>query len=92
MTDTVERKTFALEEPAVVASGIYTELSLRKPKGRELRLFDAAMATKGTIAGYYDIIADLAEVPVLVIDAAPARDCRRMIKWIDSFFDLSEAG
>ncbi|MGU9981448.1 phage tail assembly protein [Phreatobacter sp. HK31-P] len=86
-----DRKTFTFSEAVTVKSGTYTELRLRKPKGRDLRTLTTVSEARGSTAGYFDVIANLAEVPVDVLDEAPLQDCRAMIAWVDGFFAAQAA-
>lgn len=73
--------TFELSEPITVGSNQYTSLKLRKPKGKEVRLFDPGQATRLSKAGInnlLDLAVNLTNTNSDVIDELSAEDSMRL--------------
>lgn len=83
------RKTFSLSVPVPdLDQTPLNELSLRKPKPKDLRVLDRV---EGEIAGMLEIIAKLAGVPVASIDDMDIEDLVPIIDWVTGFLPRGAA-
>lgn len=80
MTDSTN-KTFDLEFPITFNGERVTSLTLRRPKGREIR---AMQNGKGTaIDRSFEMMATLAEREFALIDDLDAADIKKMDAWLN---------
>lgn len=78
-----ERKTFDLKSPVKDVDGTeLSQLALRKPKAKDLRVFDKV---KGEIAGTYELISKLAGIPVSQVDEMDIDDVGQVMAWVADF-------
>ena len=78
-----KRKTFTLSEPVRDIDGTeLTALELRKPKAKDLRVFDRV---EGEIAGTYELVAKLAGIPVSQVDEMELSDLGPIMEWVTGF-------
>lgn len=78
-------KKFDLENPLDIGGQKYPSVTLRRPKGREIRAIRNASA-KGDPVGDITIktMADLAEVEEAVFDEMDAADFRKIEAWLET--------
>lgn len=78
-----ERKTFPLTQPVQDVDGSeLTELALRKPKAKDLRVFDKV---EGEIAGTFELIGKLAGIPASQVDELELEDLTQIMEWVEGF-------
>lgn len=85
-----ERQRFNLVSPVRDVDG--TEvcmLELRRPKAKDLRVFDRV---QGEIAGTYELIAKLAGIPVTQVDEMDLADLGQIMEWVADFLPKGLAG
>ncbi len=77
-------RTFKLRAPIVDVEGNQiTELELRKPKAKDLRVFDNV---KGEIAGTYELISQLSgSITAKQVDEMELEDIADIIDWVSDF-------
>ena len=77
-------KTFELTVPLDIAGEKYAKVTLRRPKGREIRALRNASA-KGDPVGDLTVkmMADLAEVEEIVFDEMDGADFRTVESWLE---------
>lgn len=79
MTDTT--KTFDLQYPVSFGGETIASLTLRRPKGREIR---AMQSGKGTnIDRTFEMMGNLAEQPSDLFDELDAADIRKIDGWLN---------
>lgn len=75
------QKTFDLEYPVSFGGETVTAVTLRRPKGREIR---AMQNGKGTaIDRTFEMMATLAEREVALIDELDAADVKKIDAWLN---------
>ena len=77
----MSRHTIPLRFPVDFGGERVTEVSLRRPKGREIRQTQNGKGSQ--IDRSFQMMANLAEVEVELIDELDAADVRRIDKWLD---------
>lgn len=75
-------KTFKLSEPITVDGETFSELKLRKPKGRDMRLMPTDTENVGTM---YPFLASICDIPETVIDAMDGGDVMRLMREATTF-------
>lgn len=84
MLETTTKKPFPLSVPVSHEGETYSEVTLRRPKGREIRNMRNRGSTPG-IAGdlTFEMMANLAEVPEGVFDEMDGGDVRKIEAWLE---------
>ncbi|MRL67885.1 phage tail assembly protein [Brevundimonas sp. SPF441] len=79
-------KTFDLKAPFEHEGETYSQVRLRRPKGRELREMRNAAGRPNAAAGdiYFKAYATLSELPEAVFDEMDGVDVRQIEAWLDS--------
>jgi hypothetical protein len=81
MTDTTTAKTFDLDYPVNFQGETIKSLTLRRPKGREIR---AMQSGKGSnIERSFEMMGSLAERPSDLFDEMDAADIRKIDGWLN---------
>ena len=75
---------FTLTHPICLGGETLTSLSLRLPKGRDMRTI---LGAKNTGEGIHRLMADLAEVPPEVIDELGLSDWSKINNWLQEQLD-----
>jgi hypothetical protein len=79
------RQSFPLEYPVEVGGQTITELSLRRPKGGDIRRVENGKGS--TIDRSFKLMADLAEVDMAVIDELDPADFDKINAWLEPILD-----
>lgn len=74
-------KTFPLAYPVEVGGETITSVTLRRPKGREVRALQSGAGAN--IDRSFKLMADLAEVQLEVFDEMDAADIRKIDGWLN---------
>lgn len=84
MTEAGTKKAFTLATPVEFGGTTYKSVSLRRPKGREVRALRNRAPTPG-IGGdlTFEMMASLAEIEEGVFDEMDAADVRKIEKWLE---------
>lgn len=80
-----EKKKFPLTHPMKdweTPDGMLNEIALRKPKAKDLRVFDEVT---GEIASIYALIANLAGITQSQVDDMEISDLIPIIDWVSDF-------
>ncbi|KAB7624319.1 phage tail assembly protein [Alkalilimnicola sp. S0819] len=78
-----KQKTFTLTEPVDAHGKQITELTLRKPKAKQLKLLGEYA---NEVEAMYEMMAELADVPPSTIDELEVEDIEGMTAWLEGFF------
>lgn len=88
--------TFALREPVEVsvdgAKVSINEVRLRRPKGRDMLIFDKHRGEKGEDAGFAMVVATVAAVTGLTFDEASDMDAEDLIEISEQAVDFFPKG
>lgn len=79
MSDT--NKTFTLDYPVSFGGETITSLTLRRPKGREIRAMNNGKGSN--IDRSFEMMANLAERPIDLFDEIDAADIKKMDAWLN---------
>lgn len=79
MSDT--NKTFTLDYPVSFGGETITSLTLRRPKGREIRAMNNGKGSN--IDRSFEMMANLAERPTDLFDEIDAADIKKMDAWLN---------
>lgn len=79
-------QTHELKHPITIGGSDLLEVTLRRPKARDLRRFDAG---SGNIAQSIDLMSDLAELPPSTIDELDAEDFQALSGILSGFLGKS---
>lgn len=79
MSDT--NKTFTLDYPVSFGGETITSLTLRRPKGREIRAMNNGKGSN--IDRSFEMMANLAERPTDLFDEIDAADIKNMDAWLN---------
>lgn len=81
MTDTTATtKTFTLDYPVDFGSEKTSSVTLRRPKGREVRKMQNAVGGQGDVS--FEMLAQLAEREEGLFDEMDAGDVMKMMVWV----------
>ena len=75
------QKRFDLDYPVSFAGETITSLTLRRPKGREIRAMNNGKGSN--IDRSFEMMANLAERPTELFDEVDAADIKKMDDWLN---------
>lgn len=81
MTETTTHKTFELKFPVPFNGETITKVTLRRPKGREIRAMNNGKGSQ--IDRSFEMMASLADREVELFDEMDAADIKKIDDWLE---------